>query len=322
MFRRKLGIFFIFMLLALLCVPEKTYAMNAFRHRFQQVKQNFSWKKAAAVGFAGGCTLAQYSLAYDMYQELVHLKKIGFNDLLREQYYEKLPDVDPLIESFVREQTKKCSLTDQISLKVKQVDRHGWAACDTKNYNWIFVPSEDVDAFKTILKCQNNPDHLKAVIASIHHECSHITNRDHQKRKIAALGIPVAVSTLSFGIRKKLIPTNRYWLNNVSKIVNGIAVLGTVSAGGYYQYMQFQELKADDNIQDNFHLLKTRKKWMKDELSNHKDFYGKKSVWLSDHPHPKVRIRRLKKRIKALKETGDSKAFEDPLATKEEAQIK
>ena len=74
-------------------------------------------------------------------------------------------------------------------------------------------------------------------------------------------------------------------------------------------YYRHQELLADDAVPNNIHLLRALKEYFKGTSG------GK------FHPHPKIRIKRLKRRIQALKEKGDPKAFEDPLAFKE-SQIK
>lgn len=336
--RKKLSIFFAFTIMVLLCMAENTYAMGGFKQRYQQFKQNFNWKTAAAVGFAGGCSLAQYGLAYEGYRRLVPVEQCLIDIAMYDKEFEKLPDVDPLIESFVKRQAREGGITQQGALRIKAHNHFSWATCRTKSYDWIFMPIEEIEVLKRSLNKGDSfnftmeknerkisiqgSDYLKYTAATIHHESGHIIN-DYSKQFLG-LAIPAGVAALSFGVRKKFIGANQYWLKNLIKPVSGIAI-GPLSACGFYSYAKFRELKADDNIKDNIHLLRAKKQQGKNNFWLREDGYRKETWYerlVNTHPYPTVRIKRLKKRIKALKAKGDPKSFEDPLASKEDGQVK
>lgn len=323
--------------LAVLLINSPTiHAMHAFKSRFK----NLSWKSAAAATLAGGCSLAQYGIAYNIYNKLVPTNEALKGLPMYDQEFETLSDVDPIIESFVKQHLHNNGITEQLPLKVKYWNDTTFGAMKTDKYNWIFFPYDEIEILKRSLRSQSTDnnnfsitltvkdksieltalDYLKQSAAIIQHESGHIINNDAKKRKLSILSIPLIVSALSFVIRKKInLPTN-YWLKNLSKIVSGVAI-GPISAGAFYQYYQLRELKADDMIQNNIHLLEAKKQEMKNHLFLYEDDY-KKMAWhkqlLHTHPHPKTRIKRLKHRIQALKQKSDPKAFENPLDSKQQ----
>ncbi len=322
-----------YFLLIIFClgVYEKSFGMNAF-------KQNFTWKKAALVGIAGGCTVGEYALGASDYFTLVRPQS-NFHDL--EEKLLKSDDVDPIVESFVRKHLIRNGIADQSSLKVKQVDWiNDWAATVTNNYKWILVKPDRANALAVILnipdsRCDSNAiektlghgymvrmslnDFKKETIAILHHEAGHIKNEDVKKGKYAVIGIPLSVATMSYALRKKVIAPQYFWTNNITKLLSGLCI-GNLSAIGYYQFTKHRELKADDNVADNIHLLQAKKQEMKCYVLNDQQNDQQPSLYqqlLEKHPRHKVRLKRLKKRIKVIKEKGDPKAFEDPLAIKE-----
>lgn len=321
--------------LAFLCIPGNLRAMNAFKQGFQQFKQCFTWKKAAALGFAGSCTLAQYGIAYSDYNHFVPLENL-FTD--HEKEFEIFPNASPVVESFIRKQLMGSKI-QQDSLKIKLWNN--WRSSHTKNTDWLFVPDKEVAALEFILDEKNRNNNISTVArknngrevkmtlsdckkqsaAIIHHEAGHIINHDVEKRKFVALALPIACAALSFGARKKFIPNNRYWIKNLSKILSGI-IIGDLSPCAYYQYCKFQELRADDNVPDNIHLLEAKKQDRMNNLFLNEDEHKTREIWYKnlflDHPHPKVRIKRLEQRIEALKQKGDPEAFRDPFEIKEQ----
>ena len=85
-----------------------------------------------------------------------------------------------------------------------------------------------------------------------------------------------------------------------------------------YRYSQYREARADETIADNIHLLRAYKQCLKDNLFLFPKLWENHKI----HPHPTVSSKRLKERIRKIKEKGDPKAFEDPLVFKEESEIK
>ncbi len=321
--------YFLATILCLLCFSE-AYSMSAFKQRFNTFTQNFSWKKAAAVGFAGLCSLEHVRLATRKISPTIFLDDHESNKL-RDEEFEKLPDVLPEIEVFVKEHLKNCGVTELKNLKIKEYIE--WGTETTKNHTWFFVPASNKlqlsldmpkkidDEIKKYLK-----DLEREAIASVYHEGGHIKNKDNEKLPAITLGCLAANAAISFGVRKKFIPKNNYWFHNLAKIISGMTI-SNANLFEYYQFKKYCELKADDNVQNNVHILKAAKNIFERDLRKkilYGNYYGKFSSknFYSKHPHPETRIKRFKKRIKALKVKSDPKAFEDPLAVKEEAQLK
>ncbi len=346
MVRKKFSMFFVLSMVALLCMPEKVHAMGAFKKRYQQCKQNFGWKTAVATGFAGGCTLANYGFALYPFSEGIKVLATS------ESEFEKAPDVDPIVEQFAREQLKLAGLTNQDSLKIKQTGNwagkftNRWAAITTNNYQWIFVSQQDDLKHVLEIKSSNLEDFLKSTITLnfkkcnvtmdceeylnevagiLHHEAGHIINHDRNRRTMAGLATLLATELLSFGFKKKFLRFNNYWIKQAIKIPDGL-FKGCLNGLGFSAYSRFIEQQADDNIQDNIEILSAAKRYFKTTLivnQVHDVGYEKLLHRAFDtHPHHKVEIKRVKKRIKALKEKSNPKAFEDPLAAKEDGQIK
>ena len=99
---------------------------NTFKQRYQTFKQNLTWQKAATVGFAGGCTLANYLIAGSIYKEFVPIEEC-LNDYETKKYYEKqleqLPNVSPEVESFIKKYLKESGVKDFDLIKVKRINR-------------------------------------------------------------------------------------------------------------------------------------------------------------------------------------------------------
>ena len=322
---KKLNIFgHLLMILLCIGVTEKTYGMNAFKQSYQNFKQNFTWKKAAMAGIAGGCSLAQVGLAVKKISPSLFLKD-PHNDDLKDEEFEQLPSVPIETEIFVREHLKNCGVIQLENLKVKEY--YEWGTYTTKDRTWFFVPK---DMFRFTKRCNTSisddikkysEDRQKEAIASVHHEGGHIKNKDNEKLPLATVGFLAGNAAMSFWLRKKIIPKSNYWRHNLAKIASGLTI-SNLNVLEYYQFTKYCELKADDNVQNNIHTLRAAKKIFERDL-RHMFLYGEyrskfspKNLYLK-HPHPKVRIKRFKKRIKALKEKGDPEAFEDPLAFKE-----
>ncbi len=336
----------ILLIAAFSCIAQSTHPM--FRQRYQQFKQNFG--PAVTLGALGGvATFAQYSTTYAICKDKGLVGYASSDRQASEKRFEKLPAVSPDIETFIREELKDYAFP----LQIKQ-STGDWASCDTKNSNWIFVPSSSFlesilnESKKSAFVSQNlnettatlhheaghiaNQDNLKTklsafvsqilneTIATLHHEAGHIVNHDNLKRKFAAIAIPIFLTALTALVRKKLFSPDYFLESNLYKLVSGFAV-GNISTLSFYSYLRFQEQRADNNIPNKIDLLEALKKQFESDILLNPDFYKKDELWTkrlySVHPHHKTRIKRFEQRIKKLKEKENQTSFENPLDIKE-----
>jgi len=351
--RKKFSMFFVLSMVTLLCMVEKTYAMNTFRQRFQQANYQINWGNVVGGGIFCGT-------AGGLYAGMIAngLRKLEFEsenqsdvDPIVEEFVrtlncdQKAPNtIDPHVESFIKGQLSRCGVNEQ---SIEMVKSHRWAVSSDEK---IVLHVRDHDKLKFWLKIKhylpqifykNLPklvvkningktvrispeEYLRQAAAIIHHEGGHILHKDksfwrdqnnpskelHEYATIAG----ILVAHLAFFCKNRAI---------------AVSLAGLI-VGAFHQirpkellwFSRYQEARADENIENNIHLLRAYKHYLKNCYYVSPDFFDSNNPMVFTHPHPQVAIQRLKERIKALKENGDQKAFEDPLAVKEDAQIK
>ena len=243
----------------------------------------------------------------------------------------------PLVEKFIRTQLKEGGVEDPKSVKIK-IRGDTWNSRSVLTYREINIPLCDGEdrLLELLIIKKYYPEYLKnhtvkinyengksitisaaeylrETAATIHHEAAHIINRDNMH-----------ISAIFCASLYPLILI-RYKIRSSSNVVKAALATLPCTYLVYHQNRQFQERRADDNVKDNIHLLRAYKRSFERDLFLNEEFYKQNEQWnkrlISTHPHPKVRIKNLKQRIKALKEKSDPKAFEDPLAIKEDGQI-
>lgn len=253
-------------------------------------------------------------------------------------------EIDPLVEKFVKDQLFKCGLKDQESLRLRRSKR--WSAEFEQDYflkrsDVILIGEHDTLKYcltrKSLFKnyqeerlvrdkdgkiiTRSIDEYLKQSAAIVHHEGGHILNGDCRSRILDiedptknawyyGSACSVLLSPFAFLCKSKIVSLPLFI--GAALIVPTYSCLGQKSV---CRYSHYRELRADDAIQDNIHLLAAFKQHLKDHWLLNDEYYQENKA--NSHPHPRIRIGRLKKRIKALKEKGDPKAFEDPLAFKE-----
>ncbi len=272
----------------------------------------------------------------------------------KEDLFEQKPvldsviEVDPLVEQFIRQQLAACGLKDQESLHIIKARRWGGSAQEGKKIISVaehdrlkecLVRQKYVPSFFSKIKTffygdeqeqsikKSTDEYLKQAAAVVHHEGGHILNGDryhlwydngnfiYEKELYYGLAVGVMLSPFALLLKCKKVS----W--PIFIFFTTIVGPESVAREGAFRYSQYRESRADSAIADNIHLLKAFKNRLKDHYLLHTKFYDKDSRAHS-HPHPTVRIKRLKERIKLLKAKGDPRAFEDPLAIKEKDFIK
>ena len=258
-------------------------------------------------------------------------------------------EVDPLVEKFVRHQLSKCGFKDQESLQVRK--RQGsWGAGFTRDGKPVIWIAEH-DILKIFLKekysytgyfsgklylkdyfllkknafrgdgkilTRTTNEYLKQAASTAQHEGGHLLDNlpclwsdyGNPTKEVCAYGFGggALLSPLAFLCKSKKIALPLFCA--------AFTIPTYLVQRGLYKYLQYKELRADDTIQDNIHLLRGFKQKLKDHLFLDHEYF-RRDPEDTTHPHPRVRIKRLKRRIQALKAKGDPKAFEDPLAFKE-----
>lgn len=117
-------------------------------------------------------------------------------------------------------------------------------------------------------------------------------------------------------------PSNSISAFTYGAIIGALGItagFGSSSLAGF-QYSQFCEQRADNNVRNNIHLLKAEKRYQKRHFKMNKEFYNMSPIKriVQTHPHPEVRIQQITKRIKAIKETGNPTALKNPFDEKEQ----
>ncbi len=252
-------------------------------------------------------------------------------------------EIDPLVEKFVRSQLSQGGFKDQESLHMRRAKDNKWSAGfehDKSPRIWIAdhdvlkycltrkFSSQDYSQEKVIKKNidlhsrtinRSIDEYLEQAAAAVQHEGGHIINKDTHMWHAAAYGFAGGALFSPFAFLCKLKKISLPLFCGITFIVPTC-----LSQNIVYRYSRYTELRADGAIQDNIHLLRAFKQYIKDHVFLNAEYYieNQENNTHNTHPHPEIRIKRLKKRIKALKEKGDHRAFEDPLAIKENAEMK
>jgi hypothetical protein len=341
---KKLLLFF-----TIFCIGhfDSAIAMKIFKQRFK----NCNWKAAALGTFAGGCTIAQYGLAFDYQTIISSLENLNnwTNPKIEKKIEDELSDVDPIVEQFAREQLSKSGVIDQTSLRIKQnKNENRWAIIHRMHHNWVLIPTNKIIPLKNALikldQLKMNQlwhrnklelphttyEVLTDAASTLDHEAGHLINHDSElKENIMKLIIPIATAT-TFIMGKRSInsiakkaawnSTELYFFENSNKITCGL-FLATINPLLIAQYSQMREKRADTNIRDNIHLLRAAKKHHQDHLRENRTFFQERSHadhLLCTHPHPEKRIAYFRNRIKELKQKNDPNYYQDPFVIKEQ----
>ncbi len=267
-------------------------------------------------------------------------------------------EIDPRVEKFVKGQLSRCGFKDQKSLCM--IKSNNWAvgfAYDGRPYDRrpvVFIARHDLlkhclkekysfrnyvleklflkNYLQRKLVFQRNDgktlsrsvdEYLKQEAAVVQHEGGHLMDNlpalwndyNDPTREVCTYGSACGalLSPFAFLCKSKKIALPLFGAMVIAPSYLGQKLI--------YRYMQYREFRADDNVQDNIHLLRALKQHLKDHLFiDHA--YFRENPKDTTHPHPRIRIRRIKERIRKIKEKGDPKAFEDPLTVKEDAEMK
>jgi hypothetical protein len=276
-------------------------AMKSFKQRFK----NCNWKAAALGTFAGGCTLANYGLAFSPFflGSLAAYKQ--------DKEIDNIEDVSPEVNAYVRKQLLNCGYKNQEKLFVKK--GNSYTSVSTLSHDYIFIPRYEEGKIKENLKRDWLPHCIQNILyrkrpykeleqssAIIQHEKSHLINKDSLRIIVANFIIPCLIQTICIVSKKTFIkPIENYWIKNVLKIPSGLikasfALIGTAS---YYRYT---EQEADDGINEDIKTLKALKRDLKNSIGS---FYRNDNFLFifSTHPSHGERIERLQERINTLK---------------------
>lgn len=306
-------------------MPGWTQGMHTFTQKF---RSGMGWKTAAAATFAGGCSLAQYGLAFSPTLYLYDKQK-DFQKIIDE-----LPDAHPTVADFVKETVTKKGYTTPERLMVKNDSRllsptirsfpnytnawihqgphHDYVMLADVISTWVAAPFHDVlkEKIENNSMNDNEGDSYRALLQ---HEAGHLVHEDSRNIRKVALGLP-CLTALACSTLKRNIPFSikNYWLKRGLKIPTGLA-LGVGNFYGILAYSKYFEQRADDGIDNDIKTLEARKKM---HISN-KFFFGEPHWLLNTHPSSHSRINRLDERIKKLQQEQSSESFVAPLGSKE-----